>query len=38
VRHSIVVAIFVTSAASGANAQTPTFAKDVAPIFYANCI
>ena len=36
-RHSIVVGVVVLAAGSSAQAQ-PTFTKDVAPIFYANCV
>ena len=36
-RLRVVLAVGVLVAAVPAFAQTPTFAKDVAPIFYAKC-
>jgi hypothetical protein len=38
VRNSILTGAFIVAVVSSAEAQSPTFAKDVAPIFYANCV
>src|SRR5262245_50331295 len=37
-RFSSLAAMFTIATAAAANAQTPTFAKDVAPIFYRSCV